>query len=407
MNILFNYIFIIYMFLLPIIPDVINGRSTNIISQGLLGIMILFYIVKFFFFNKNKIETLRDFFTDPMTILMTILSLIMAISSFEGVNLIVGLKETIRFASYVVIYYIVKYDDIDYSLLIKACILSIGIILCFGIIQFFTGIGGNMTLGGYRFIRVQSTIDNPNSYGGYLNILIFPLFMMIGKITDKKKKILLYVGIILILINIAMTMSRNALLGLGIGMVIFIILYNVKAIIGFIAVAVALIAVPSVRARILDIFDVAQNMSRVGIWKMAIDLSKEHFLTGIGNGNFPLYYPKLKPNYVELAEDYAEVYPTHNSYLKVQSELGIFGTITFMSMIVCIFYKIRKAVKTIDDEVIKAAIKGFNISFIVFLIMNCIDNLFFVPKIATLVYVIIAMIDGMVYRDNKKTYWYR
>ena len=192
------------------------------VTQVCLGVLIVVYIVKSFIFRKDFIKYLKTFFTDPLTTFMVILCVIMLMTSFGGINVKLGIKETIRFASYIFIYFIVKFEDIEYKNVIKVFMVSISIILVFGIVQFFTGIGASVTLGGYKFIRVESTIDNPNAYGGFLNIVIFPIILLLMNCREKDKKIFLVVTLIAIIINIGMTMSRNAMLGLFAGIIALI-----------------------------------------------------------------------------------------------------------------------------------------------------------------------------------------
>ena len=397
-----NYLLLLYIFILPLIPDVINGHNMTSVTQGCLGMLIIVYIVKSLIYRKDFIKYLKGFFIDPLTIFMVVLCAIMIITSFEGINVKLGIKESIRFASYIFIYFIVKFEDIEYKNILKVFLVSICIILVFGIIQFFTGIGASVTLGGYKFIRVESTIDNPNSYGGFLNIIIFPVILLLMNCRDKGKKIFLAVMLIAIVINMGMTMSRNAMLGLFVGIIALIALYSIKYIFVLIPAAIAAFIVPSVRVRILAIFDKTQNNSRLGVWNMALDLFKKNPVKGIGNGNFVENYPLLKNNYKQLAGDWAETYPTHNSYLKVLCELGVFGAVSFAVILVSAVVKIKKSIKICDDDTIKSIAKGFLVSFIVFLIMNCIDNLFFVPKLATYVWVMVAMLDGIMYKKRNR-----
>ncbi|MDY5912359.1 MAG: O-antigen ligase family protein [Inconstantimicrobium porci] len=399
---LVNYLLLLYIFILPLIPDVINGHNMTSVTQGCLGLLIVIYIVKSFVYRKDFIKYLKGFFTDPLTIFMVILCVIMLITSFEGINVKLGVKETIRFASYIFIYFIVKFEDIEYKNIIKVFMVSISIILVFGIVQFFTGIGASVTLGGYKFIRVESTIDNPNSYGGFLNIIIFPIILLLMNCREKGKKIFLVVTLIAIIINIGMTMSRNAMLGLFTGILALIVLYSLKYIFVLIPAVAAALLIPSIRERIIDISDKAQNYSRIGVWNMALDLFKKNPIKGIGNGNFVENYPLLKHNYKQLAADWAVTYPTHNSYLKVLCELGIFGGVSFAVILISALIKIKKSINICKDDTIKSIAKGFLISFIVFLVMNCIDNLFFVPKLATYVWIMVAMLDGIMYKEGMR-----
>ena len=79
-------------------------------------------------------------------------------------------------------------------------------------------------------IRIASTLSNPNAYGAYLILIIFPVIMLSIYEKNKNKKIVYILLSILVLTNLLMTFSRNALLGFGLGLLVLALIYSIKLI---------------------------------------------------------------------------------------------------------------------------------------------------------------------------------
>ena len=88
-------------------------------------------------------------------------------------------------------------------------------------------------------------------------------------------------------------------------------------------------------------------------------------------------------------------YPTHNSYLKVQSELGILGIGSFLGIVITALFRIKKLYTTTTDKFHKPFYIGVMASMIAFLFMNLSDNLFFVPKATTYFWFLLATVEAL------------
>ncbi|KEH90392.1 hypothetical protein Z965_00595 [Clostridium novyi A str. BKT29909] len=100
-------------------------------------------------------------------------------------------------------------------------------------------------------------------------------------------------------------------------------------------------------------------------------------------------------NYPELWYNNHVNFPSHNSYLKVQSELGIVGIVSFVLLLLSIVIKMKQFATRVTDKFYKYFYTGFFVSVIVFLIMNVSDNFLFVPKVCSYFWILVAIAQSI------------
>ncbi|WMJ81192.1 O-antigen ligase family protein [Clostridium sp. MB40-C1] len=408
-NNILNCLIYLYIIILAIAPSKVKGVPIGDIIFLLIAFV---YIIKVSISKKSRTRLtngLKDFARDSIGIFMLLLFIVMGVSvlyaSYKGM----ALKETFRFATYVFIYFILKYEVNDKRVLdniIKIYVLLIIGICCFGILQYFTKIGVSKEFiyaEGYAFkLRIPSTLENPNSLGAFLILPMFPLIMVATNVEYRDEKILYWTASILAFINIVLCGSRNAWLGVLIGAFLLIIIYNWKAIVLFLIGGGAAFMIPQVRNRLLDFRTIAGD-GRIKLWKIAVKMIKEHPITGVGNGNYYCLLGEYVKKYPELDYNHHVNFPVHNSYLKILSELGIAGIISFIGLLIAVFIKIRSFTNKVNDKFYKAFYTGFTVSVIVFFMMNINDNLFFVPKISMYFWILVAISQSMIYNNSRSS----
>lgn len=394
-------VFYLYVFLLPLLPS--NIRYVGKLGDFILLIFMLLYIALIATngqTRKNLIYGINDFFHDYLNIFMIFFALIMFVSISYASDKKLATEETLRFVSYIIIFFAIKYEFNDREFIIgviKSYIFSVICVCVFGIIQFFTGIGLDKVFTGYSYAseKITSTMDNPNTLGAFAIMAFFPFMSLALYMKKKKEKIFYSIICLILLVNIVLTSSRNALIGLEAGMFCFIIFYSLKFLLPMILLNASLFFIPLVRSRAFDLLNSNQNESRVTLWKIAVKMIKDHPLFGVGNGNYISLYPAYVKKYPELAYYRYTKEPCHNSYLKVQSELGVFGSFAFAGILVSSFIKILKFSKNCKDVYYKYFYMGFLASMAAFFLMNAFDNLFFVPKLAAYFWIFIALAEGI------------
>ncbi|MDP4177082.1 MAG: O-antigen ligase family protein [Bacillota bacterium] len=408
-NKIMYFLMCIYIVSLPLFYDNIKIKKVPISGDIILALIIILYFIKVILFRDEKkklVQYVSDFFHNPTTIFMFILLIMMSVSVSYAKDKSLAKKETIRFLSNILLFYIVKYDfkdKINKGIFNVFVILSM-IVGIFGIVQFFTNIGlDKQFIGQYNFgvnKRIASSFGNPDTFGAFIILAIFPIIMLAIYEKNKFKKIILSLISVLLFINMILTGSRNAYLGFIIGCIILSILVSKKILIVLFGAGIPSLLIPQVRERILQIGSSTENASRIKIWKTALMMIKEHPIFGVGNGNFVSYYDDYTRKYKSLKILWHTKYPSHNSYLKVQSELGIIGIVAFFGTLVSGIINILKFVKTTDNKYYKYFYIGFLASVAAFYIMNLADNLFFVPKATTFFWLFLAICESFKFKNK-------
>ncbi|WP_224853618.1 O-antigen ligase family protein [Clostridium bowmanii] len=381
------------------------------VTDFILALIIFLYVINLLVSKSGRgsfKEGIIDFFTDKLSIFIAVLLGIMLLSTLYATDKGLALSESARFITYIFLYFIIKYEFNNkkhINTLLKCYIFISTVLCCIGIVQYFTGFALNKTFirtynaGVIR--RITSTFSNPNAFGAYLILIIFPVIMLSIYEKNKNKKILYILLSMLMFVNVVMTFSRNAILGLGLGLLVLTLIYSIKWIFALGGFAILISFIPSVSQRIKGTVDLHQNELRIKLWKTALYMIRDHPIVGVGNGNFVTRYNEYVSKYSELKYYEYKSYPNHNSYLKLQSELGILGIVSFLGIITMTLFRIKKLYSTTRDKFYIPFYTGVMASFIVFFFMNLSDNLFFVPKVTTYFWLILATAEAIRYKSHK------
>ena len=291
--------------------------------------------------------------------------------------------------------------------MIKSYIFTTLALCLFGIYQYFTGFALGEKFKNYGYIKnkVAATMDNPNNFAAFLILALFPMIMLAIYEKEKMKKLFYTTLSLLIFTNLILTGSRNLIIGIAIGVVILSIVYNFRAFILMVFLGLMSLFVPEIRDRLMSITDKTQNQSRVYLWEIAKRMIKDHPLFGVGNGNYVSLYDKYTDIYPQFKFYGYTRFPCHNSYLKIESELGIIGGVSFIGILISALIQVKKFISTTENGFFKFFYTGFFASMISFYVMNLSDNLFFVPKTTSYFWILLAISQGIMFRvKSNKSY---
>jgi len=137
------------------------------------------------------------------------------------------------------------------------------------------------------------------------------------------------------------TLSKGGWIAFGVGAVAFCAMLgkdfarrHVRAFLG-VAAAVALLAAALVAARIVPrhvLRDaVASYDVRIGYWRGALAMARDHPVAGVGLGTFGANYARYRWPLARVAQ------AAHNDYLQVLAELGVIGLAAFLWLWVSYF----------------------------------------------------------------------
>ena len=181
---------------------------------------------------------------------------------------------------------------------------------------------------------------NPNSLA---DSLLLPMAFAIGSTIEMRrclKKMLLFGGLIIIASSVLVTMSRGALLGVAVIMLVYFYRYRAgwrKLLLTCAPLLSLLLLMPdSFFLRWQEAFTTG-GAGRLDIWQAGLWALKKHMLFGTGLGNFTVVYNDFAgyaPRFAGFSRD------SHNTYLGIATELGLIG---FLLFVAAVFSQFRAA----------------------------------------------------------------
>ncbi|MFH2145752.1 MAG: O-antigen ligase family protein [Candidatus Omnitrophota bacterium] len=388
-------------FLLSLIS--IRPFLNEAISPQIVNIFNLIFLVCAFrsicFFKKRQI---------PLSLSIWALGLpvLIFLSQNYSINVYNSQRETAIFFTYGILALVIIAEDKKFSQkllsLMTALSLFIGLRAAYQLFAGLPYITSNytrqeITQGGFyawellKYKRVISWFLSPNVLAGYL-IMILPLnfFCSVSALKSKNRirAIFFIFTLLLNLFALAFTKSAGACLALGFSLACFCVIFltedknkakKVVVIISGILLIIIFFLIFTQRVNSFINVHNPQNsvIQRIYYWKSTLRVIKESSFLGVGAGNFGAIYPRFKG----LAAN--ETIFSHNSFLQLWAECGIFALAFFIGMMFFYFFQIKK--KNFD-----LLIMGSLIGVLAFLIHNLFDYTFFIPQAAWLWWVLVA-----------------
>jgi len=242
--------------------------------------------------------------------------------------------------------------------------------------------------------RLVSTFENPNVLGEYL-LFIIPFAIAMFLISDKKFWKLVYGCITLgSLFCMVMTYSRGCWIGLILGIGIFVLMLYPKLLIPIgILAPFSLFFIPeSIINRLTSIGDLSDSSSsyRVWLWKGTLKMLSDIWPTGIGLGT---------DAYLECFSLYAfdeVVAPhSHNTFLHVMCESGIFGVAVFVLLLYFILRQLFITYKEAGTKSTKIMAVALLSSLIALTVQAMFDNTFYNYRLYMLFFTVLSMSSSL------------
>ncbi len=297
-----------------------------------------------------------------------------------------------------IIFAIIAFISISNSIILKQSLMAVPIFVV-GIFLSYYLVVGNITnkkslrkfvlamiLGGtvtaylgifQRLIKglgpISGTLENPNILASYL-ILIIPIILSLLFYAPKRsEKTLLTFSFMTMVICLILTRSRGGWLALvgSIGFLLIIEKKNRLTIgLALVLIVVASILIPSIRTRLVTIFDLNSplNKERIYVAKSALQMIKDHPLTGIGMNTFYYIYPQYQLPEATLHHPHA-----HNIFLQIGAEMGLFAVAIFLWLLIRVFKIGWEILRKAKDDYLRALAIGLLASLIAFLINQEFD----------------------------------
>lgn len=318
------------------IPTFINNITIN--SSALLGIIFtvlaVFFLIKEFFISKKQYKYKNlVFITWLAFILFSVISLFYSIDKFASFYEITRIITIFLFFTTALV---VTEKESDLDLFLKAFLLSALIPFLVATYQLITGSGMAGTSIGLDS-RLYGTFSHPNQFASFA-LIIFGLSWFKYQQENKNSKHSWFPLAITLALLIA-TFSRGAWLGVILFSFIIGFLKNFKIVVVTFAILIVLFIISeNVHKRIEDVYNPPATSSiywRMERWKENYQSFSQKPLFGHGSGTELKVYEKDYGFY--SSNNY-----THNDILKNAIEIGIFGTVIYLILIITTFFTLAK-----------------------------------------------------------------
>ncbi|MGA9119989.1 MAG: O-antigen ligase family protein [Bacteroidota bacterium] len=182
--------------------------------------------------------------------------------------------------------------------------------------------------------RASSTTAGTYTLGAYL-ALVLPLAVFFS-LESNRNLLKHWSWAVPLLFSIGILLTFDRLHWAAMGSILFVAALLSRKRMPFIVTAVALLAlltIPSVWGRFMQIFDLGENMNgRDVLWRGAAMIFTEHPITGFGPRSFPYIFPLFEQIPVRGVGSW------HNDFLQVYMESGLLGLGPLLWLIVATYY---------------------------------------------------------------------
>ncbi len=188
---------------------------------------------------------------------------------------------------------------------------------------------------------------------------------------------------LLLAAGVLLTLNRTHWVALGLTVVVAGLLRERKAlVVGVVLAAVAVLVVPAVQVRFLQLLHLSSNLSdRDTLWKGGLMIAGMHPLTGFGPRSFHAIFPLFS----ELADK--GVGGWHNDYLQVYIESGVIGLAALLWIVFSVYYRGVRALRTTPDLCL-GLLLGLSVFFLAGGVFDTVVSLLFWLLMALLALVI-------------------
>ncbi len=370
----------------------------------LLGALVLF-IIKYIFEIKQKKHTLTPIDIPMLLFIVVNLFILLVNTTYIEVGLEGFRAVTTNLLWFFLVFSLIK-DDKGAKKVLPFIISATLLIALFGIYQYITGVEmpASWVDSAEQGVRTRafSVVQSPNVLGTIMTLvsmISLGLFFYEKKVINK----IFYAGSFLIMVAcLVFTLSRGAWIGFALAILVFVIIKDKRFILPIAALGIIVILfVPAISSRVLYMISPEYLFSsltggRAMRWIDGFAIFQENWLVGVGLGHFggavAMHYPYYFP----------EAFYMDNYFLKVAVESGVLGFLSFFTLITVtlgsIFKHTKLAKGTKEYNILLGIFSGlFGVSIHCFF-----ENIFEVPGMIVLYWMIVAIAMAMIYKNREQ-----
>ena len=245
--------------------------------------------------------------------------------------------------------------------------------------------------------RVRGVYGSPNNLGLFLGrvVPILAAVVLFGR-SLRRRAAYLAVGLPIVAC-LYLTYSRGAwLLGLPAALLFLGLVRGRRALlislVALLAIALSLVPLIGTERLALDLQG-GTAFFRLKLWQSALNMIRDHPLTGVGLDNF-LYHYRTRYVLPEAWEELNLSHP-HNILLDWWTRLGVLGVVALVWLEVAFFKRSWALYRRLDDPDQRALVLGLMASMVDFLGHGLIDNSYFLVDLAFVFCLTLGVIEGL------------
>jgi len=250
--------------------------------------------------------------------------------------------------------------------------------------------------------RINGPYSTPNDFSNYV-VTILPLVASFSFFKFKRLWIKPAVIAIFLILFICLIISatRSAWIAFLLAVPLICLLGNRKLfLLTLLLITIALCLLPFLpdmsKSRVVNFFNYNESehpSHREFLWKIGLNMFLDRPILGQGLGTFMFNFEKFKP------KDYPynwEIAYAHNCFLQIASETGILGFLSFVFIIIVLFFTSFKLLKIVKGEQFHYYIlSGLLTGIFTYLVSSFFDtNLYSLP-LAVLFWLLMALTAGI------------
>ena len=254
--------------------------------------------------------------------------------------------------------------------------------------------------------RVEGTLSTYMTFAGLL--MMVEILALAHVIFSQPAQKLIWISIGIILYCLLLTLTRQAWLGLTVG-ILFLIFYWRKKFflfVPFIFMAIFLLSPDKVKKRVLETTtpcltyqECQANKSpnwelamRTNLWQFGWKVFKDYPLTGCGFRCVDLIHTQYIDPFPQEHGSVRHLRGMHNNFIQIAVDTGILGLATWLGIWACFFRLLyRKATNLKPDSSERWIVFGSAATVIAFLMGGIFETNFYDSEVAMLLYFIMAL----------------
>ncbi|MDD4899726.1 MAG: O-antigen ligase family protein [Candidatus Omnitrophica bacterium] len=310
------------------------------ISKAIIEVFIYFAIVSFI---VKKFLQREDFVKTPLNLSIFFYFFFCFVSIFISTNYGISSRSFLGKVLQNIALFFVASETLCSEKRLKSFIavlsLSALVLGTDGIYQYFTHKDFIRQRPDLMIPRIYATFTSPSDFGCYLTIVIpFALAQIFVKTHKKALKLLFFGLFVLSFTCLVLTVSRGAWFAF-IGSILFMSIWIHSLAVFFLVLGVVLIVLqPSLNYYIKErlnnffVFCDPSSIDRKYMWEAGWKMFLSRPILGLGLGTFMFNFKKF------VNPGFAYISYAHNCYLQMLAEIGIIGSIAFLSILASFFF---------------------------------------------------------------------